>query len=532
MRKDESVTTTKEKIRAGQTLVARYKKQQYTCEVVEHDGRPCFVLPKGRVFKSPSAAGRAVTGTATNGYRFAKEGSSATSSALCETGPMSDESIERVLAELRREDSRLAEQAEAAIDWLSADEAFELSQYGLQQFLWYELPRKWIGPPGGEARLFNEVREGLAWVLARLGHERYAFMCRSTITEGVHAAYLQSGREGSRAFRRAMAGSGIEPPDLDDFTWGGLMGFEEASARDRVADALEAAVASGELAVGGRGWRSHQRRLAAAALDQPHPDRRGASWRRVILEERIEHWREASGGSELAALRRHAAPRLDSPIAAPDGVAEALEPLRWFLEAVGEGIRVTATGNLNPAFVLETARERGWWPSVGTPRGEDDIIEFIDLHDTARAMSAVRRKGRTLLCTATGRELIGKPVRLWERFVGILAQQPAFEATALEALALLLLERGSVAPKSLLIEDLAVLLAAEGYRSAPGGEAPSAEDLAWRLADPLRLLELFKMVIVSGESDERQLALTSVGQATLWALVRQRATGPLIWEGS
>ena len=70
MRKDESVTTTKEKIRAGQTLVAKYKKQQYTCEVVEHDERLCFVLPKGRVFKSPSAAGKAVTGTATNGYRF------------------------------------------------------------------------------------------------------------------------------------------------------------------------------------------------------------------------------------------------------------------------------------------------------------------------------------------------------------------------------------------------------------------------------------------------------------------------------
>jgi hypothetical protein len=39
------------------------------------------------------------------------------------------------------------------------------------------------------------------------------------------------------------------------------------------------------------------------------------------------------------------------------------------------------------------------------------------------------------------------------------------------------------------------------------------------------------MVVVSGEWDERRLALTSIGQATLWALVRQRATGPLIWEG-
>ena len=66
----ETMATTKEKIRAGQTLVARYKKQQHTCEVVEHDGRLYFVLRDGRVFKSPSAAGNVVTGTATNGYRF------------------------------------------------------------------------------------------------------------------------------------------------------------------------------------------------------------------------------------------------------------------------------------------------------------------------------------------------------------------------------------------------------------------------------------------------------------------------------
>ena len=68
--KVNTVAATKEKIRAGQTLVARYKKQRQTCEVVEHHGRLYFVLPKGRVFKSPSAAGKAVTGTATNGYRF------------------------------------------------------------------------------------------------------------------------------------------------------------------------------------------------------------------------------------------------------------------------------------------------------------------------------------------------------------------------------------------------------------------------------------------------------------------------------
>ncbi len=64
------MTTTKSAIKAGLTLVAKYKGAQHTCEVVEHDERLYFVLPKGEVFKSPSAAKKAITGTATNGYRF------------------------------------------------------------------------------------------------------------------------------------------------------------------------------------------------------------------------------------------------------------------------------------------------------------------------------------------------------------------------------------------------------------------------------------------------------------------------------
>ncbi len=64
------MTTTKSAIKAGLTLVGRYKGDGFSCEVVEHDERLYFVLPKGEVFRSPSAAGSAITGTATNGYRF------------------------------------------------------------------------------------------------------------------------------------------------------------------------------------------------------------------------------------------------------------------------------------------------------------------------------------------------------------------------------------------------------------------------------------------------------------------------------
>ncbi len=64
------MTTTKRAIKAGPTLVAKYRGEQHTCGVVESGERLHFVLPDGRKFTSPSAAGKAITRTATNGYRF------------------------------------------------------------------------------------------------------------------------------------------------------------------------------------------------------------------------------------------------------------------------------------------------------------------------------------------------------------------------------------------------------------------------------------------------------------------------------
>ncbi len=55
---------------AGQQLVARYKGEQHTCEVIEREGALVYVRPSGETFTSPSAAGRAVTGSNVNGYRF------------------------------------------------------------------------------------------------------------------------------------------------------------------------------------------------------------------------------------------------------------------------------------------------------------------------------------------------------------------------------------------------------------------------------------------------------------------------------
>ncbi len=57
-------------LKPGTRLVGKYHKQTYTCEVVEVDGKLKFRLQDGREFKSPSAAGMAITGKSCNGWAF------------------------------------------------------------------------------------------------------------------------------------------------------------------------------------------------------------------------------------------------------------------------------------------------------------------------------------------------------------------------------------------------------------------------------------------------------------------------------
>jgi hypothetical protein len=68
---------------AGTKLYARYKGQTYTAEVVEKEGGTAYRLSDGREFKSPSAAGTAITDKACNGWAFWSVGDGAEN-----TGPV------------------------------------------------------------------------------------------------------------------------------------------------------------------------------------------------------------------------------------------------------------------------------------------------------------------------------------------------------------------------------------------------------------------------------------------------------------
>src|SRR5712692_5729414 len=55
---------------AGTVLTARYKKQDRSCEVVETADGLRYRLDDGTEHRSPSSAGKAVTGGACNGWVF------------------------------------------------------------------------------------------------------------------------------------------------------------------------------------------------------------------------------------------------------------------------------------------------------------------------------------------------------------------------------------------------------------------------------------------------------------------------------
>ena len=58
-------------LKPGAKLIGRYHKQSYSCEVVENaEEKLRYKLEDGREFKSPSAAGMAITGHACDGWVF------------------------------------------------------------------------------------------------------------------------------------------------------------------------------------------------------------------------------------------------------------------------------------------------------------------------------------------------------------------------------------------------------------------------------------------------------------------------------
>lgn len=429
---------------------------------------------------------------------------------------------QRVLDRLRAEDPDLARAAQVVLDSLTWGEGVEvITQEGVQQFLWYTLPRKFLCDHSERV----ELAAAAAVLLDRLSLSRYAQIARSKTTQEVLGAYARTDAQGLAAFRRAQDGSGIQPPDLDRFRWGAVMRPDEAAASHAVAVALERAIVAGELVPGARGWKESQRGVAARALDDAHPDIPGQSWRTAVLTERLAHWTSVRV-EELARHRSAIANKLLHPVDPPPDVAERLDPFTWFLARVGDGVPATQTGNLGRDFVREVAAERGWWDFDlhGPPHTETDVWRIHLLHGLGRSTHALRRRGRTIALTRAGRAMAAEPSHAWRALIRALTDDN-FRRAAYEARLLWLLASGGPVDHDELDVFTASILTDLGWRT--GDRAPVLPgDVGYDTWITRSAFNLFGLEIEQGPWRSRTVELTDAGRVTALAFLREVATGP------
>jgi hypothetical protein len=459
----------------------------------------------------------------------------------------------QALETLTREDPEAADDARAALAWLTGDDGLEtISLLRLPDFLWYALPVKWpMSTPG---------RVGVAKALGRLfllaGLDRYAGVCASAGTENIITAYADGHEEGIAAYTEAIEESNAAPPDTDLLAWGSVMGPQERAAYDACAAALELAFASGELCVGARGWRTRRMDIVNRWLTG-RPDAReglldgtdaalGAdgvpgtdTWLGRISAERIDAWAHGRPG-ERSRLARTLIPRLLEPPAVPD---DPLPTLRWLLGHAGQGLRLTARHYIAPALVTEAVEEFGWRDQlVGTLRQELDVFPLHTLRGMAQSeMGAVRRSRTSLVLTKTGKLMTADPAARWHIGTAALigpddGPQPDFSVAVREAALLVILTSGPTGYDEL-TRVLTDLHGVEGWAAGGTGRhgtgqyggGRSGVGLASAVRTELYALRhrLWALHLLGAErSFSAPLALTDTGVAAALSALLARALRP------
>ncbi len=446
---------------------------------------------------------------------------------------LSEDDVVEALARIAARDADLERSADHAYEALTWGQGpGVLRQAGLQFWLWYAVPTKYVTD---EAGYMGRLAQGAAALFDELGLNGYAAICRSSATAEVHAAYDRSDADGRRATGRAMEKSGIDPPDLADFAWSDFMGGEESSAHSAVEDALERAIAAGDVVVGGRGWRAAQAAAAAEALDGDHPDLPGQSWRTAVLTERLEQWVGAvrHHSRSLGSARAAVVNRLLHPVEPPSGVFAAVAPLVWLLDRHGDEQPLTQAGYLAPSFVRSLQDERPWelaLPLDREMRTEGDDMVLLALREWLQLAGALRKRKSKLKRTTAGAAMAADPAQTWNALTWHLAPQ-GWEGFVAETALLHLLDtagRGTETSYDSVLEFVAAVAKDLGWTTKDEGErrAPSDFDVSWALYDSRQVWVACGLVAFDGSWRDRRIALTEAGEAAALSYLRHTATGP------
>lgn len=433
-------------------------------------------------------------------------------------------SVEQALRSL---DPATRANAETALDSLLLEEEdwSDLQQLRLQEFLWYALPTKWLT----DAREQHEIAWALADLLEAAGLERYAALCRSGPTHELLALWARDRDVARRRMQDLMDASGVVPPATPALTWGAMLGVAEHRAHSLVSAALEAAIVDGTLVPGKRGWRTVAAGLSEQRLRGPDPSDEHESLLDSVEQERQAHWladvqrRTGITDDEVAELATALAGAADG--AAFTAVSASLDPLRWFLGQLADGVAMTTHGYLPRQLALDANERYGWFdlsPAFKV-RGERDLPELTLLHELSRESRLVALKQRRLRLTARGRSALGDDDALVGAVLGHLFTSDTWSGDSAVGLALVLV----CEEPSTRTEIDAALLRFLSQRWRRGDKPLSILDIggaARRVRTAARVFGWF-------EPDRpgswgRAPELTAVGRAALLLGIRAVARGP------
>ncbi|MCK2245416.1 MULTISPECIES: hypothetical protein [unclassified Crossiella] len=437
--------------------------------------------------------------------------------------PSGEAAIEAALAELAATNPTMAEDARTAVESLTVGQGLEvLSLHGVADFLWYQLPVKWLSDIEDK----RQIAAALGRLFERVGLPRYATICAAPVTATILDTYDQQGESaGLAAYQRALAASGVQPPEVPGLlTWGTMLGTEEASAYWAMTERLELALAAGEYTPGTRGWRSTAQRITAEFLTSGPVELAGGAWLDRIHTERLGSWAD-SRSAVRTALTGTITNQLLTPVEVPADADHHLAPVHWLLELAADGgVPLTVTGTLARAVVREGAHRFDWLPLGRQPRSESDLPEAWTLRRLATEIGAVRRRGRRLLLTPAGRRLLtaGTPA-LWPAVMPRLLPTPPAAAAAAE-IALLLMLTGHRPGYDQRNRQIADALTGEGWRSQSTGGPIEPGQTGWLLGELARRLDLLRLTEQRRPGDAQ--TLTTGGAAAAYTALRHHALAP------
>lgn len=181
---------------------------------------------------------------------------------------------------------------------------------------------------------------------------------------------------------------------------------------------------------------------------------------------------------------------LDGEPPAPE--PDVVEPYRWFLGHIRDGVKLTGAGYMPPSVVVEIMQALGWdadW--IGKGNREDITRPVAELRDTARRLGLVRVHRNELRPTTVGRRLAEDPVALWRHIAGRLPLSRTEPERIAGLLWLLGIAAGRPHPENAVAEGMSVLGWVAGQTGAPLNRHQAfavVRDTTWTVFDRLGVL--------------------------------------------